>query len=66
MKKTLIILLVLAIITTSAFSKKHRKRNIDFSAITSADMLTQWIRNRGTYIYQLLNINKDNKTASAL
>lgn len=49
--------LLLVTLVALCLSKKHR--NIDFNSITSVDMLNTWIRNRGTYIFQLLNVPAD-------
>lgn len=47
---------------SGAFSKKHKKA-INWDEIKDAETLNEWIRNRGTFVYQLLHVI--NNTAEA-
>jgi len=59
MKTTLILLAVVLMVS----GKKHHKKIIEWDLIKTADQLNQMIRNRGTYVYQLLNVVADKEKA---
>lgn len=58
MKTTLIILALVLMVS----AKKHHKI-IEWDKIKDANMLNQMIRNRGTYVYQLLNVVEEKEKA---